>query len=155
MPLGVPGDGGPYVIKSPFLESVREEAREEERTRSRAKAIVDFLSLRFPGQLPADLSATIEHTRDRVCLDQWFKLAATAPTLDDFRRDGNLIHKEAEVQARATLIVEVLGLRFPGQLPADLSSTIEQSRDRLRLDQWFKLAATAATLDDFRRDANL
>jgi hypothetical protein len=74
------------VIKSPFLESIREEGRSE----AEAKAIVQVLNLRFPGQLPADLSATIEQHRDRARLDQWLTLAATAASLDDFRRESGL-----------------------------------------------------------------
>ncbi len=74
------------VIKSPYMESLREEGRTEEK----AKVIVQFLSSRFPGQLPADLRAMIEQTRDRARLDQWVPLAATAASLDDFRRDGGL-----------------------------------------------------------------
>jgi len=78
------------VIKSPFMESLREEGRAEGRTEGEAKAIVQFLNSRFPGQLPADVQATIEQTRDRPRLDQWLTLAATAASLDDFRRDGGL-----------------------------------------------------------------
>ena len=78
------------VIKSPFLESIREEGRKEGWTEAEAKAIVQILNARFPGQLPADLSATIEQTRDRARLDQWLTLAATAASLEDFRRAGGL-----------------------------------------------------------------
>ncbi|HYT93786.1 MAG TPA: hypothetical protein VEL76_34015 [Gemmataceae bacterium] len=70
------------VIKSPFMESLRAEGE--------ANAIVRVLNLRFPGQVPADLSATIEQTRDRPRLDQWLTLAATAASFDDFRRDSGL-----------------------------------------------------------------
>ncbi len=78
------------VIKSPFLESIREEGRTEGEARGRAKALVQLLELRFPGQLPAELRATIENTGDRARLEQWFTLAATAESLDAFRRDGGL-----------------------------------------------------------------
>jgi hypothetical protein len=70
------------VIKSPYLESVRAEEQ--------AKAIVQALKLRFPGQLPAEVAAAIESTRDRVRLDQWFAFALRASSIDDFRRDAGL-----------------------------------------------------------------
>jgi hypothetical protein len=77
---------GLAVIKSPFMESLREEGRNEEK----AKAIVQLLKLRFPGQVPADLGTTIENTRDRLRLEQWFAFAVRASTVEDFRRDANL-----------------------------------------------------------------
>jgi hypothetical protein len=49
--------------------------------------IIRALTLRFSGQLPADLQATIENTRDQDRLDQWFALAVAALTLDAFRHD--------------------------------------------------------------------
>jgi hypothetical protein len=74
------------VIKSPFLESIRQESRSE----GEAKAIVQVLSLRFPGQVSAELRTTIEQTRDQARLDQWLTLATMASSLDAFRHDAGL-----------------------------------------------------------------
>jgi hypothetical protein len=82
------------MIKSPFLESIRkgarEEGREEGETCGLAKAVVELLGLRLPGQIPTNLRTAIEQTRDRANLERWFKLAAMAKSLDEFRREGGL-----------------------------------------------------------------
>jgi hypothetical protein len=78
------------VIKSPYMESLREEGRAEGRAEGKASVIAQILDLRFPGQLPADLRAMIEGTRDPARLDQWLPLATKAASLDDFRRDAGL-----------------------------------------------------------------
>ena len=40
-------------------------------------------------------------------------------------------------------------------LPAELVSANEQTRDSVYLDQWINIAATIATLDEFRRDCGV
>jgi hypothetical protein len=68
--------------KSPYLEAIRKE--------SQARTIVQFLRAKFGDALPDELVHTIEQTRDLARLEQWTRLAATAVTLDEFRRDGGV-----------------------------------------------------------------
>jgi hypothetical protein len=58
--------------------------------------------------------------------------------------------ESVRAEGAADVLVQLLDARFPGQLPADVRVTIQKTRDRSRLRQWVKLAATATSLDEFR-----
>jgi hypothetical protein len=80
--------------KSAYLEEIRQverkEGHQEGLREGQARTIVQILRLKFAHALPDELAKTIEQTRDAARLDQWTNIAATATTLDDFRRDGGL-----------------------------------------------------------------
>ena len=55
------------------------------------------------------------------------------------------IRNEGRREEKARTIVQILRSKFGVALPADLVTSIEESRDSVRLDQWITLSATAAT----------
>src|SRR5206468_3403802 len=59
----------------------------------------------------------------------------------------------AEGQAKA--VVKILDARFPGQVYVEVRTMIEKTRAWGLLDEWVRLAATAASLDSFCRDSGL
>jgi hypothetical protein len=67
----------------------RAEGRAEEAADKQAESILRLLGLRFPGGIPTDLAEGIRAVRDLGKLDQWFDAAATAPSLEEFRRVVN------------------------------------------------------------------
>jgi hypothetical protein len=96
--------------KSPFLEEVRAQARqeweksllEEIRAREEGKtlargrdegkliaqraSVLDALRFRFQSSVPADLAAAIEASSNPDELDRWFAAVFAAPTLEEYRR---------------------------------------------------------------------
>ena len=67
---------------SPFME----EARQEERIRTRQKDVLQILETRFPGEVPAAVIKGIEAETDFDKLGRWHKLAITA-TLEKFQQE--------------------------------------------------------------------
>jgi len=70
------------VVKSPYLESIRQEARLE----GRIDSIIESLRVRFPDQVTDDLRGKIEQTHDAEKLRGWFNKALTASSLAEFRQ---------------------------------------------------------------------
>jgi hypothetical protein len=58
---------------------------------------------------------------------------------------------EWQAEGQATMLLEVLASRFPGDLPSELINTIREMHDPTTLTRWGRAAATAQSLDDFRR----
>jgi hypothetical protein len=107
--------------KSAFLEEIRAEARREEREAMKK-------------------SAFLEEIRDEIRKEE---RAAQAARLDEALKE--------ERAAQAATIVQVLHVKFPNQLPAELETTIKETRDPARLAQWFTAAATSTSLEEFRQ----
>jgi hypothetical protein len=61
--------------------------------------------------------------------------------------------QEGEMEGTVKTLLRVLRRRF-GDLPSDVEMQIRGTTDRTLLDQWTDLAATAASLDDFRSGLN-
>jgi predicted transposase YdaD len=68
------------------------------------------------------------------------------------RQEGR---REGLYEGQARSIVQFLRSKFGVALPADLVDAIEQTRDPVHLDQWINIAATVATLDEFRRGCGI
>jgi hypothetical protein len=62
--------------------------------------------------------------------------------------------RQARVEERVEMVVELLGDKF-GPLPAELASAIRSQTDLATLKRWGSLVLRAATLDQFRQDAQL
>jgi hypothetical protein len=63
--------------------------------------------------------------------------------------------REFELKERAATIMDVLRARFGPDIPPDVKTAVESSRDRPRLSHWTTLAATTSSLEDFRRAAGI
>ena len=61
------------------------EARAESRVETRVEAVLDVLQAKF-SPVPSDLETSIRATTDLGLLKQWLVTAASALTLQDFRR---------------------------------------------------------------------
>jgi predicted transposase YdaD len=57
---------------------------------------------------------------------------------------------QGEIKDRQSAIVELLGLRFPDSVPAELITTIHNQNDLNTLKHWFEQAATCASLAEFQ-----
>jgi hypothetical protein len=148
------------LITQTFLEEVCCAARFDERTRT----TLHILQWRFGVPLPADVVIAIVRSRDRFQLNGYFKLAATVASLDDFRRESLAMKRSAYLEEirnkvrheeRRRTIAQVLRLRCGVPLPTDLVDAIMQTHNLVRLDRWLEIAATVATLDDFRRECGI
>ena len=63
-------------------------------------------------------------------------------------------YKQGCIEGRQISITTVLGARF-GALPVELTDAIQSTKDMARLKSVFNLAVLCASLEDFRRDAQL
>lgn len=66
-----------------------QEWQDEARTQERVRTILRVLEARF-NAVPADLSEAVSAVTDLSRLDGWVLLAATAPSVDQFRQDAGL-----------------------------------------------------------------
>lgn len=62
---------------------------------------------------------------------------------------------EAEIKRQVADLLRLLELRLPPGVPPELVDIIRQTTDRDQLSRWFDAAATAPSLDAFRRAAGL
>jgi hypothetical protein len=72
----------------------------------------------------------IELTESQV-VNEWILTRAARITLDERRRS----------------LINVIDIRFPGQLPADYRRMIEQQESLDLLDDWFRAAAQAQSFE--------
>jgi hypothetical protein len=72
---------GIMLTVSPYME----EARNDERVKTRRQDTRDVLDARFPGQVPAAVAQRISAETDLGTLSRWLRLAATE-TLAEFQR---------------------------------------------------------------------
>jgi hypothetical protein len=62
------------------------------------------------------------------------------------------IANDWQALARREDILDVLQVRFPGELPASILARIETRDDATILKRWHNLALTAASLEQFEAD---
>ena len=70
---------------------------------------------------------------------------------EDVQRGEGL--KKGEVRARQKDLRTVLNLRFGSALPADAINLYARTTDPNQLEQWFKMALTAANVEEFSQAA--
>ena len=58
---------------------------------------------------------------------------------------------EAKVAQQIKSLLELLTIRFPAGMPADLTEKIQATSDLPTLERWFRAAITISSLDDLRR----
>jgi len=56
----------------------------------------------------------------------------------------------ARLEVKRSDLLRVLRKRFPPEIPADLTQTIDQMTDLQELSGWFDAALDAPSLEDFR-----
>jgi hypothetical protein len=80
---------GSLSVMQSWKEEGRAEGLIEGMARGMAEArradILRALQLRFPGTLPAEVSATVRSFGELELLNRWFDAAVTAPTVESFR----------------------------------------------------------------------
>ncbi len=79
--------------------------------------------------------------------DQWEK-EKQMPYITSFER---LAREEGKAEGRAAMLILVLEQRFGIPLPEELTTRIQAVRDAAPLEQWGRLAATVASLDEFQQ----
>ena len=56
---------------------------------------------------------------------------------------------EAELRKEQQLLLRALNRRFPGAVPSDVTTLINEQESSVLLNHWFDVAVSVATFDEF------
>ena len=75
-----------YMILEQMLKDERREGRSEGRISGISESLLSLLEVKF-GAVPEELREKINSVQDSSALNEWFKLAAKAESLEDFQKE--------------------------------------------------------------------
>ena len=74
-----------YMILEQMLKDERREGRKEGKNNGIAEGLLSLLEVKFDS-VPGELREKISSTQDFDILDSWFKIAAKAESMEEFRK---------------------------------------------------------------------